>query len=302
MWIVFAILSSLIFGTASVLMKSATLKNCPDQYILWGLYFTGSLFLGCQAFSEIELVYNFNLFLWSFLIAFGSFCGNLFVIKALEIGSASLTASMLNINLPFIILMSVFIYGEEINAIKLLIILFLFVAILLVKIDPDEKLEIKDNKWFIWIILGSTFLFLREGGLKITQELKLNNIQVLFYSYVLCFLLSSLLIYKKEFLFSKNKNEIENSEVKKKFDFLKDKNKINGIYFGLVTGLCSGVGLYFYTKSLLIGPTSLVALIFSARSLIIVLLSYFFHKERLSLFQKISVLLLCLGLSIASFI
>ena len=35
----------------------------------------------------------------------------------------------------------------------------------IVKIDPNENLVIKNKKWFIWVILGSTFLFLREGFL-----------------------------------------------------------------------------------------------------------------------------------------
>lgn len=301
MWIALAILSSIIFGIASVLMKSATIKKCPDHYILFGLYFSGSLFFLYQSFFVIEFTYSFNVYLWSILIALGSFFGNWFVIKALELGPASLTAPMLNLNLPFIILMSVFIYGEELNLIKVLIILTLLVAIIIVKIDPNENLVIKNKKWFIWVILGSTFLFLREGGLKITQELNINNTQILLNSYLLCLIFSGVILYKKETKELKNNYKVK-TDFKEFILQINQKNNLNGIYFGLITGICSGLGLYLYSKALLTGPTSLVALIFSARSLIIVLLSYFLHKERLSLFQKFSVFLLCLGLSLASFI
>ncbi|WP_397599970.1 EamA family transporter [Silvanigrella sp.] len=303
MWIVLAIFSSIIFGIASVLMKSATIKKCPDQYILFGLYFSGSLFFLYQSFSVIDFIYSYHVFLWSVLIALGSFFGNWFVIKALELGPASLTAPMLNLNLPFIILMSVFIYGEELNLIKILIILTLFIAIIIVKIDPNENLVIKNKNWFICVILGSTFLFLREGGLKITQELNINNTQILLYSYFLCLIFSGVILFKKEIKNLNLKSDTSNKiEFKKLLLQMKKENNLNGIYYGLITGICSGLGLYLYSKALLTGPTSLVALIFSARSLIIVLLSYFLHKERLSLFQKFSVFLLCLGLSLASFI
>jgi drug/metabolite transporter (DMT)-like permease len=298
-----AVLSSIIFGLASVLMKTATLKKCPDHFILWGLYFSGSLFFLYQSYIGSEFVYNIHVLIWSVLIAFGSFYGNWFVIKALELGPASLTAPMLNLNLPFIILMSVIFYGEELNLVKFLIIIILFVAIIMVKFDPNEKFVVKDKKWFFWVILGSFFLFLREGGLKITQELKLNNNQILLYSYIICFILSAVIIYINEIkninILQKNMGESKSKLILQIFG---NSYKKNGIYFGLITGICSGLGLYLYSKALYIGPASLVALIFSARSMVIIALSYFLHKERLSLFQKCSVLFLCLGLSLASFI
>lgn len=297
MWITESVLSAIIFGSASVLMKSSTLRKQIDQYLLWGLYLAGGLFFYSQSYSQIQLSNNLLLYLWSILIGLGSFYGNWFVIKALEVGPASLTAPMLSLNIPLIILMSIFVYNEEISFIKIAIIVSLFIAILAVKVDPNEKLVIKSNRWFIWVILGSLFLFLREGGLKITQELHLNNTVVLLYSYIFCFILSSLAIILKE-------KKLNNGSINFNylFNVIKLENRKNAIYFGLATGICSGLGLYLYSKALVTGPTSLVALIFSARSLVIVILSYFIHKERLSFFQKISVLLLCLGLSLASFI
>ncbi|MGY3803979.1 EamA family transporter [Pigmentibacter ruber] len=304
MWITEAIFSAIIFGLASVIMKSSTLRKQIEQYLLWGLYLAGGLFFYSQCYKEIYLSNNIFLYIWAILIGLGSFYGNWFVIKALEVGPASLTAPMLSLNIPLIIIMSIFIYHEEISIIKIAIIVSLFAAIIVVKIDPNEKLVIKDNKWFIWVILGSLFLFLREGGLKITQEIKLNNTIVLLYSYIFCFILSSTaIILKEKRIFKADINLNKTSfSIAYLMKIMKEKNRSYGIIFGLITGFCSGLGLYLYSQALLTGPTSLVALIFSARSLVIVLLSYILHKERLSLFQKCSVILLCLGLSLASFI
>lgn len=303
MWITEAILSAVIFGSASVIMKASTIRKQIEQYLLWGLYLAGGLFFLSQSYNKLELSSDPLLYLWSILIGLGSFYGNWFVIKALDVGPASLTAPMLSLNIPFIILMSVFVYGEELTLIKMGIIVSLFIAIIVVKIDPNEKLVIKNNRWFFWVILGSFFLFLREGGLKITQELNLNSMVVLLYSYIFCFVISTFsIIFKEKNLIKNENNSTSNLSIKYFTDILKEKNRLNAIYFGLATGICSGVGLYFYARALSTGPTSLVALIFSARSLVIVVLSYFIHKERLSFFQKISVFLLCLGLSLASFI
>ncbi len=303
MWITIAILSSIIFGIASVIMKSASIKKCSDHYVLWGLYFTGTLVFLITSYGKLSFNFNISILLAALIIAIGSYFGNWLFIKALEVGPASLTASMLNINLPIIILMSVFVYGEELNYIKVAIIFLLFIAVLLVKLDPNEKMVIKDKKWFIWVVLSSGFLFLREGGLKITLELGYNNQIILLYSYIICLLLSSIAIIKKEYNILKQSNSTyEATQKLKSVNTYFRENNTSSLYFGLVTGICSGVGLCLYSEALILGPTSLVALIFSARSMVIVVMSYLLHKERLSMFQKCSVLFLCIGLSLASFI
>ena len=109
MWITEAIFSAIIFGIASVVMKSSTMRNQIDQYLLWGLYLAGGLFFYSQCYKEIYFSMNISLYIWAFLIGLGSFYGNWFVIKALELGPASLTAPMLSLNIPLIILMSIFI-------------------------------------------------------------------------------------------------------------------------------------------------------------------------------------------------
>ena len=183
MWITIALLSSIIFGLASVIMKSATLKQCSDHYILLGLYSAGMLFFLMVSGGQLSFDYSFKFALFTFLIACGSFFGNWAVIKALERGPASLTAPMLNLNLPLFILMSVFLYHESMDLIKMIIIVAILFSLIIVKIDPNENLVIKNKQWFFFVLLGSIFLFLREGGLKITHELGLNNKEILFFSF-----------------------------------------------------------------------------------------------------------------------
>lgn len=283
MWIVFAVLSAIIFGIASVIMKAGTEKKLSDYHILWGLYMSGSLFF-LVTLSE-SLSYSPRLFIASLLIAIGSFFGNYFVIKALESGPASLTAPMLNLNLPLIIFMSIIFYGESLTIIKIIIIILLLIAIILVKFDPNENMSIKDKRWLLWVFLGALFLFLREGGLKITLEMGLSNKLVLLYSYIICLVISTIYLINN-----------------KSLSFINNKLHLKSVQYGLLAGICSGGGLFLYSAALGLGPTSIVALIFSARSMVIIFLTMLLFKEKLSPFQKISVSLLCIGISLASFI
>lgn len=283
MWIIFAIFSAVIFAIASVIMKAGTEKNLSDYHILWGLYLSGSIFFFFTLSEPLE--YSINLIIASILVAIGSFFGNYFVIKALESGPASLTAPMLNLNLPLIILMSIIFYGESMSLMKIGIIILLLIAIGLVKFDPNENMSIKNKKWLFWVIMGSLFLFLREGGLKITLEMGFNNKLILLYSYIICLVISTIYLIKKY-----------------GFSFIKNKSHYQAIHIGLLAGVCSGGGLLLYSTALHLGPTSLVALIFSARSMVIIFLTMLLFKEKLSQFQKISVTLLCLSISLASFI
>jgi drug/metabolite transporter (DMT)-like permease len=289
MWIAFAILSAIIFGTASVIMKAGTIRKYSDYYILWGLYASGSIFFFISAHGNYNFKWSITLVIASIIIAIGSFFGNYFVIKALETGPASLTAPMLNINLPLIILMSVIYYGETMTATKIIIILLLFIAVLLVKFDPHENLSIKNKKWFVWVISGAMILFLREGGLKITLELGLNNQIILLNSYIICLIFATISLFKiKVSVTEENSTSILQQH-------------LNAIKFGLYAGVCSGGGLFLYSLALSTGPASLVALIFSARSIVIIFFSALLFKEKLTKFQKFSVILLCLGLALSSF-
>jgi len=284
--------SAVVFGLGSVVMKSATIKQCLDHYVLLGLYVAGAAFFFTISAGNFTFKYSIAFVLASIFIALGSFLGNWAVIKALQIGPASLTAPMLNLNLPLIILMSVLFYGEQLNYIKILIILFLFLGLILVKFDPNEKLVIKNKRWFWFVFLGAGCLFLREGGLKITQEMNMNNIELLFVSYIICVLFTLITI----FIISHNKK----SERPKEFCIPKHRSK--SLYFGLLAGICSGLGLYWYSSALAVGPASLVVLIFSSRSFVIVFFAYFLHKERLSKFQILSLVSLTIGLALSSFL
>jgi drug/metabolite transporter (DMT)-like permease len=287
MWLELAILSSCIFAVSSIVMKIATLKRCCHHYVLLGMYATATIFFSLN-YKPHVINYPISFATGVLLIAIGSFFGNWLVIKALELGSAGITASMLNLNLPLIILISVVFYNEELTLFKIITISLLIIAIVLIKIDPNENIAIKSKSWFYLIIIASIVLSFREGGLKVTQEIKFDNQIILFFSYLLCLLFALVFIITYEIKLTHSNRKLN--------------NRIMSLKYGAISGVGSWLGLHFFSKALLSGPTSLVVLIFSARSIVITIICYLLFKEKLSLFQAIAILLSFIGLIFANFI
>ncbi len=290
MWMTLALGSALFFGFSQFTLKAATQKYL-DQYILLGLYLAGTLLFYMLCYNQITFIHSTQFVLASVFIALGSYLGNWAILKAVSIGPGGFTNAILKFNLVFIILMSGIFYNEHFTYFKIIVILFLFLGLLFVKFNPREKRKIKHKSWFAFVFLGIICLFLRDGGLKITQELGINNKELLFFVYLICIIFTAITML----IISKNKKINEK-------EFTLSKYRMKSMYFGAIAGLCSSLGLYWYSAALAVGPTSLTALIFSTRSFIVVGVSYAVLKEKLSISQRVAFILIILGICLSGFI
>jgi hypothetical protein len=61
---------------------------------------------------------------------------------------------------------------------------FHYICCFVTPFDPNQKLRIQDKRWYLFV--GVTFIgfFIRNGGLKITEEMHLNNNPIIFISYL----------------------------------------------------------------------------------------------------------------------
>lgn len=278
MWFILALISFLTFGLGGFMMKVSSYHRGSDQHLLWGLYFTGTLgFLTWMLYTDSTFI-SIDILLSGIIIGFGSAIGNLLFMKALELGPASLTSPLININIVLTIAMSIFIYGEQIQWIEAVGIIMLISAVSLLPIDPNESLRIDNPRWYILIILATLLFFLRNGGLKITEEMGLPNTPILFISY-----LFGLIWFTVDIL------------IKKSVPLTHPQAKL-GLQWGLAAGIFSFAGLQFYALALQYGPASIIAPIFAANSLVVAILSIWLYKERLSFVQTGALLLLFLGL------
>lgn len=276
MWFAEALIAAILFGIAGVFFKIVAQEKGSFSHLLFGMYLTGALGFAVWASIYNEWGFNWSHLLAGIFIGFGSAFGNLLFLKAIKIGPTSLSSPIISLNVILVVLMAVFFYHESLTLQEILAIILLIAAIMLLPIDPHESLAIKNRRWYV-LVVGAIFaVFFRNGGLKVTEELKLNNTMVLFYGYSYALAGFSLRL--------RGENVIPGN--------LKTKS----LRLGLYTGVFSFVSMTLYADALSRGPASIISPIFSTNSLVLALLCIAFFKERLSLFQLIALLLLISGL------
>lgn len=278
MWFILALLSSLTFGLAGFMMKISSAKRGSTDHLLWGLYFSGTLGFLWWMFHTDVVVFTASIIIAGIIIGFGSAAGNLLFMKALECGPASLTSPLVNSNIVLTIGLSMWLYGERLSLTEAIGVVFLVIAVSLLPIDPNESLRIKNMRWYVLVFLATLLFFFRNGGLKVTEEMRLPNATILFISYLFGLLWFTVEIFRK-----------------KETQHTREKIRI-GTLWGLGAGIFSFAGMQIYAIALEDGPGSIVAPIFATNSLVVAILSILIYRERLSLMQTTCLILLFAGL------
>ncbi|MCF6807804.1 DMT family transporter [Thiotrichales bacterium 19S9-12] len=281
MWFITALLSALFFGLAGFMFKVANSLKLPSRYVLLGSYLSGSLGFSIVVSYEHSWMFSWPVLAAAFFIGVGSVFGNLMVYKAYNHGPASLTAPLINLNLVIIIILSVTIFGESLSLFEVIGIMFILMGAVLISFNPREKMTIEKKIWLLYVFFAICFLFMREGGLKITFELGMNNHVVLVYAYLLAFIYFLITIFKPT-LFKSVSSTVEMFSKK-------------GLMIGIITGIFSSIGLTLLAVSINQGPASIVMPIFSLRSFVIVLLSILLYKERLNRRQSLALILILIS-------
>lgn len=286
MWFLWGILSAVTFGLSGFLMKVSSARRGSTLYTLLGLYLTGTLGFFGWALQTETLRADLPLLIAGIVIGLGSAAGNLLFMKALDQGPASLTSPLVNTNILLIILFSVIVYGERLSGTEIAGVILLILAVSLIPFDPDEELKIKNYRWY-FLVLAATLLFtLRNGGLKVTEEMALSGTLVLFYGYLL-----GLVWFAAEGLLRRR-----SGTRKEKAPGNGRRALLTGLGWGSLAGIFSFVGMQLYAVALIDGPASIVAPLFATNSLVVAVLSIFFYRERLSRIQTLSLILLFTGL------
>ncbi|MBA4544467.1 MULTISPECIES: EamA family transporter [Thermoactinomyces] len=277
MWFILALISSVTFGLAGFMMKASSAQRGSTNHLLWGLYCTGTLgFLWWMVYTG-AVSFSLKTILAGIVIGWGSAWGNLLFMKALETGPASLTSPLVNVNIVLTVAMSLLLYGEELSLYESAGVLLLIAAVSILPIDPNESLRIRNIRWYALVLMATVLFFLRNGGLKITEEWHLPNAAVLFVSYAFGLVWFTAEIFRK-------RSALDKPAVR------------TGLRWGLMSGIFSFAGMQVYAIALESGPASIVAPIFATNSLVVALLSILVFRERLSTVQILTLILLFVGL------
>lgn len=278
MWFIYAVFSALAFGLAGFMMKVSSMKNGSLNHLLWGLYFSGTLAFLWWVYYTDAVILSAPVVAAGTIIGIGSAMGNVLFMKALDHGPASLTSPLVNSHILLTVFMSLLLYKEDISFVEIIGIVLLILAVSLLPIDPNESMRIRNGYWYGLVFVSMVLFFLRNGGLKITEEMNLPNTFILFISYLYGFVWFTLAIQKER----KQKKQWKEIQT--------------GLIWGIGSGIFSFAGMQLYSIALDKGPASIVAPIFATNSLIVVLLSIVIYRERLSLVQSVSLILLLSGI------
>lgn len=277
-WFVATISGALVFGTGGFFIKYGSIRHeQAGTGVLLGLYLMGTIcFMGYAAYQQ-ELAFTLPLIIAGVVIGLGSVVGNVFWIQAFHHGPTSLTGPIINIYNVLVMVMSVFFFGETLALKEFLGIVLILVSLGLINYDPNEKLRVKNRMWFILIALSIVFFFMRTGGLKITDEMGLNNTLILAYGYAVGIIWFAVQLFRQP--------EIHKPSVLK-----------YAFGWGLASGVCSFGGMQLFTYAIATGPASIVAPLFAMNGLIFAILTIIILGERLSRYQVLAMMGCVLGL------
>jgi len=284
-WLFAAFLSAIIFGLGSFLLTLGSHKNYPESIMLLGLYIAGSIIFLGTLLSHHDISFDRYILFFSILVGLGSYYGNSFLVKAFDLGPACLAAPLMNISVLLVILLSCYIYHENIANYQYVGIGCIVAGASLLGCNFKNTI-IKSKFWIVFVILAIIAIFMREGGLKIAFEAGVNNFSVLFYGYAFATGLAILTFYKQQYI-SPTLTATSIPQVTTK--------KTQAFVLGSLVGICSSIGLGLLAYAITCGPASVIIPIFSARSIVTVLLIVFFLKEKLFLFQWIAISFIIAG-------
>jgi drug/metabolite transporter (DMT)-like permease len=280
MWFIAALGSAVVFGLAGFLMKLASSRSAPADNILFGLYITGALSFFLYGMYSGVTSPDISHIAAGVIVGIGSVAGNILFMKAIRIGPVSLTSPVVNLNIVLVVFMAIFVYGEVLSVRETVAIVLIIVGLSLLPTDPNEKLTIRHRSWYLMVGVAVLLFFLRNGGLKITEEFGLQNTLVLLIAYGTGVL-----------WFGIRRMPNNRADVRKIHN-----NRNHGFVTGLLAGLFSFGGMQLYAYALATGPAGIVSPLFSANSLVTGLLAVLLLGERLTLYQMISLAVIFTGI------
>jgi drug/metabolite transporter (DMT)-like permease len=296
MWFAAAVGSAILFGLAGWWMKVSQMQSGSTAWLLLGLYLSGTIGFGLHAMIEHTLAPSLqNPKVWAagIIIGAGSALGNLLFMKALECGPASLTSPLTNMNIVLVIAMGTFLYNEPLSGTQFSGVLLLLLAIIFVSMrGSKEKQSIKEPKWFIYVAVSVIMFAVRNGGLKVTEEMNLAGAPVLFVAYLL-----SVIWFSRSALRERNQlipiGRLNDTSAAMSRSL---RTSRTGMRWGLLAGLFSYGGLQLYAISLQTGQANIAGPIFAANSLVVAAGSIVLYRERLTPVQWMAFILTAAGL------
>ena len=269
-WFIPAIFASLFWGVGQTLIKKGLTDVSP---FMTNLLSAGFSFLLYVSFALIGGV-NWNFFPSILLFGFLANLPNFIFPYVIEKADISLSGTVLATYPVYTIILSLLFLKESLNPVQVLGILAIITGMFLIA-KPEGK-RFKFSQWVIWAVIGAMIIGLGDFIGKVTlTRFDLN-------SFILAFAVGaipSLAVFR---LFDKSK--------------LGFGKMTKNSWISVLGNLISPVGLLLLFVAFSKGPASLASPVASTYPVIILILAYFYLKEKITKVQLFGILTVTSGI------
>ncbi|HCC08236.1 MAG TPA: hypothetical protein DEP72_08795 [Clostridiales bacterium] len=288
MWFVLAISAAIIWGFSELFFKKSTQTENNILLFFWQYVLQGILYILVYFVLGEGLLKNFRLELLFIIlpIAFAFWASMFIYIKAISNSKLSIVSPIMSSSYILAVILGIAFLNEKVTYLQTIsIILILISMVLLIRCkNIDKDSEVSNKKYVYGIILGLIY-FIVVGISSFAEKAYLNfyvePTEYIFYYGILCLIMTTIMFFT-----------IKN--VKKDFMFrLPNIDTWKGIIYCNMAGV-----IYIYTLSM--NNISLVEPIVSSYVVVTEILAAFILKERVSLKQRIYIILIILGVIMIS--
>lgn len=292
-YIVFSFFAALLFSISALIFKINSDKKGDENLFMFGLFCVGSIGFFCVSLYSISFD-NISLYLIAgIIIGVAAAFSNIFFMRALSILPVGVVTPIINLNVAIIVIASMLFFGEKLTIIEVIGISCIFMGLILFQLRLKSTSSPEESWWNLILITALILMTIRNGGLKVTDELNLNNTFVLLYAHCFAFMYFSLKLLTNADISKLDKPNL----LLVKFSLLL---KNNSLLLGTLAGFFSFLGLFLYGVALNNATASIVVPIFSLYTIMFYLWARLFTQEILKRNQLISLALCILGTMLIS--
>jgi len=268
MWIVYALLSALFFGTRGILYQWTSQKNLNRNLMLFGVFFVGFI-ISITAMQVLQQQwYSWEDVSVGLALGLGSYAANAFLHKGFSVGKASLISILAGLPPLFVVLLAFLFWNETLTTQQLIGFIIIFVGLYTIRYSND--ISFSNLKGAQWGLLAALFFSFNDLLGKQSTRLDAD----IFATLTLMFGFGSFL-FAMSWLKGRKKAELAAVDHARW-------SEIKTFSCGLFVGLTNVAGMVAIISAFAIGTTGLVSAISAMNILIILLYSRVFLKESFS--------------------
>jgi drug/metabolite transporter (DMT)-like permease len=271
MWFFSALTTAACFGVNNTIFKWSTSRGLSKINIQFFFYFVAFLLTISYGVAMKALHLNITSLLLGSMIGILNANGNIQMARAFEKGPASLTSPLVASNAIFPVLAAGVIFGEQIPFLHWLGIFCMMGSAVVIQYKPGSKNDADYLPWIARVVFAFFSFGLLGVLMKQSSYLHIGSLDMLVAMY------GGGSLYLLIWL---GRERIVMQEAK----------------IGGLVGILSVVGYSCYFYALQTGVASIVFPVVSLNCLVVVLMGYYFFKEKIRLYQVCGIFTALLGL------